>query len=233
MRTPYFKMNFVIFEKMCIFAFSFEWNAMNYLQFREQWLDVGCFSIYQLRAWKNDFDSGALSRWVKKGYIAKLRQDWYAFSELQREPDMARFIAGKIYSPSYISLHTALSVYGIIPEAVTQITCVTTNRTASYSNSFGNFHYQAVKPDLFFGYKQELLKRGGCYLIAEPEKAIVDLLYLYPQYNSVEAMRELRFDEWWMQEELNYDKLRAFSRQTSKKALAKRIELLIKAYKND
>ena len=86
---------------------------------------------------------------------------------------------------------------------------------------------------MFFGYKQELLKRGGSYLIAEPEKAIVDLLYLYPQYNSVEAMRELRFDEWWMQEELNYEKLRAYSLQTSKKALAKRIELLIKAYKND
>ena len=94
---------------------------MNYLQFREQWLDVGCFSIYQLRAWKNDFDGNALSRWVKKGYIAKLRQDWYAFSELLQEPDMARFIAGKIYSPSYISLHSALSIYGIIPEAVTQI----------------------------------------------------------------------------------------------------------------
>ena len=206
---------------------------MDYLQFREQWLDVGCFSIYQLRAWKNNFDLGALSRWVKKGYITKLRQDWYAFSELQREPDMARFIAGKIYSPSYISLHTALSIYGIIPEAVTQITCVTSNRTTSYSNSFGQFHYQTVKPELFFGYKQELLKRGGGYLIAEPEKAIVDLLYLYPQYNSAEAMRELRFDEWWMHEQLNHDRLIAFTHQTSKKALAKRIELLIKTYKDD
>lgn len=134
---------------------------MDYLQFREQWLGVGCFSIYQLRAWKNNFDSGALSRWVKKGYITKLRQDWYAFSELQREPDMARFIAGKIYSPSYISLHTALSIYGIIPEAVTQITCVTTNRTASYNNPFGQFHYQTIKPELFFGYKQEPVRRGG------------------------------------------------------------------------
>lgn len=206
---------------------------MDYLQFREQWLDVGCFSIYQLRAWKNDFDPGALSRWVKKGYITKLRQDWYAFSELQREPDMARFIAGKIYSPSYISLHTALSIYGIIPEAVTQITCVTSNRTTSYSNSFGQFQYQTVKPELFFGYKQELLKRGGSYLIAEPEKAIVDLLYLYPQYNSAEAMRELRFDEWWMHEQLNRDKLIAFAHQISKKALTKRIELLIKTYEDD
>ena len=206
---------------------------MNYLQFREQWFDVGCFSIYQLRAWKNDFDPGALSRWVKKGYIAKLRQDWYAFSELQREPDMARFIAGKIYSPSYISLHSALSIYGIIPEAVTQITCVTPNRPTSYNNFFGQFHYQTIKPELFFGYKQVALSRGGSYLIAEPEKAMVDLLYLYPQFNTAEAMRELRFDEWWMQDELNQEKLTAYANQTSKKALINRIKLLINTYDND
>ena len=206
---------------------------MNYLQFRDQWLDVGCFSIYQLRAWKNDFGGNTLSRWVKKGYIAKLRQDWYAFNELQKEPDMARFIAGKIYSPSYISLHSALSIYGIIPEAVTQITCVTTNRPTSYSNTFGQFHYQTIKPELYYGYKQVSLSRGGSYLIAEPEKAIVDLLYLYPQFNTADTMRELRFDEWWMQDELNREKLTAYSKQTSKKALIDRTELLIKTYDND
>ena len=206
---------------------------MNYLQFREQWLDVGCFSIYQLRAWKNDFDCNALSRWVKKGYIAKLRQEWYAFRELQREPDMARFIAVKIYSPSYISLHSALSIYGIIPEAVTQITCVTTNRPSSYNNSFGQFHYKTIKSDLFFGYKQVPLNRGGSYLIAEPEKAIVDLLYLYPQFKTAEAMHELRFDEWWMQNELNQEKLMEYADRTSKNALNNRIDLLIKTYHND
>ena len=42
---------------------------MNYLQFREQWLGLGCFSIYQLRAWKSDLDSSSLSRWVKRGYL--------------------------------------------------------------------------------------------------------------------------------------------------------------------
>lgn len=206
---------------------------MNYLQFREQWLGLGCFSIYQLRAWNSTLDSSSISRWVKKGYLSKIRQDWYAFCELQNEPDMARFIAGKIYSPSYISLHTALSIYGITPEAVTQITCVTTNRTASYNNPFGQFHYQTIKPELFFGYKQEPFRRGGSYLIAEPEKAIVDLLYLYPQYNTADAMLDLRFDTWWMQEELDKEKIMAYAKQTAKKALINRIELLLNTYDND
>ena len=188
---------------------------MNYLQFREQWLGLGCFSIYQLRAWNSTLDSSSISRWVKKGYLSKIRQDWYAFCELQNEPDMARFIAGKIYSPSYISLHTALSIYGIIPEAVTQITCVTTNRTASYNNPFGQFHYQTIKPELFFGYKQEPVRRGGSYLVA------------------ADAMLDLRFDTWWMQEELDKEKIMAYAKQTAKKALINRIELLLNTYDND
>lgn len=208
-------------------------TAMNYLQFREQWLATGCFSIYQIRAWQPNFDGSNLVRWVKRGYLTKLRQDWYAFSELQSNPDMARFIACKIYSPSYISLHTVLSIYGIIPEAITQLTCVTTNRTTSYSNAYGQFLYQTVKSDLFFGYKQTALDRGGSYLLADPEKAIIDLLYLYPQYNSPNAMRELRFDEWWMQKELNCDRLRTYAMQTSKKTLVSRVELLINTYDND
>ena len=46
-------------------------------------------------------------------------------------------------------------------------------------------------------------------------------------------MRELRFDECWMQDELNLEKLTAYANQTSKKALINRIELLIKTYDND
>ena len=46
-------------------------------------------------------------------------------------------------------------------------------------------------------------------------------------------MRELRFDEWWMHDELNRDKLTAYANQTSKKALINRIELLINTYDND
>lgn len=122
---------------------------MTYLEFREQWHGMGCFNIYQIRAWEPGFDRSNLTRWVKRGYLSKLRQDWYAFSDLKGTPEMARYIAQRIYTPSYISLHYALSFYGIIPEAVTDITCVTSNRTATYHNDFGRFSYQTVKPDLF------------------------------------------------------------------------------------
>ena len=206
---------------------------MTYLEFREQWHTVGCFNIYQIRAWMPDFDRNNLFRWVKKGYLSRLRQDWYAFSDLKGNPETTRYVAQRIYTPSYISLHTALSFYGIIPEAVTAITCVTSNRPATYSNDFGEFSYQTVKPALFFGYKPMTLSQQGSYLLAFPEKAILDLLYLYPQYNTKEALQELRLDEWWMQEELNLNRLLAFSEQSGVKALQTRVKLLLKTYCSD
>ena len=70
----------------------------------------------------------------------------------------------------------------------------------------------------------------GSYLLAFPEKAIVDLLYLYPQYNAAEALLELRFDEWWMREELDKERLLSFAEQSGNKALQERVKLLIKTY---
>lgn len=206
---------------------------MTYLQFREQWRKVGCFSIYQLRAWQEDFDRTNLSRWVKQGYLLKIRQDWYAFSDILSEPEAARYIAYKIYQPSYISLHAALSIYGIIPEAVSRITCVTTSRTTAYSNALGEFSYQSIKPEIYFGYKQVPVAYGGFYQLALPEKAILDLLYLYPEYNTEESLHDLRFDEWWMQNELDRKRLQEYTTQCGRKSIQNRAELLLKTYCHD
>ena len=208
-------------------------NEMTYLQFREQWQEVGCFNVYQVRAACPNFDRGNLARWVGKGYLVRLRQDWYAFAELLRVPEFARYVAQKIYAPSYISLHFALAYYGIIPESVTQITCVTSNRTAHYTNAFGEYSYQTIKPQLFFGYEPVVLPQGYSYHLALPEKALLDLLYLYPQYNTTEAMVDLRFDDWWMQEKLNVSCLREFSERADNNALRQRVELMLNTYRHD
>lgn len=200
---------------------------MTYLQFREQWHRVGCFNIYQVLAVSPRFDRGNLGHWVKKGYLIRLRQDWYAFADLLQAPEFSRYVAQKIYAPSYISLHSALAYYGIIPEAVTRITCVSTNRTTHYENAFGEYSYQTVKPELFFGYEPKVLLQGYTYHLALPEKALLDLLYLYPQYNTKREMLELRLDDYWMQEELNVSRLRDFAERASSKSLQKRTELLL------
>ena len=203
---------------------------MTYIQFYNEWHRLTCFSVAQVRAIYPDFHRGNFVQWQRSGYIVPLRQGWYAFADYIQQPDYARFIAGKICAPSYISLHTALSFYGIIPEAVVEITSVTTQKTCRYENAFGQFSYQTIRPRLFWGFEPKTMRDGKQYMMATPEKAIIDLLYLYPQYSTLDEMRELRFDEDWMREELNKERLLEYAKRISSPILTKRIHLLLKTY---
>jgi len=110
----------------------------------------------------------------KKQYFAKVRNGLYAV-EGNRPP--TSFLANKIYRPSYVSLETALSYYGIIPETVYSITSVTSKPTRAFE-AFGlDFSYTRIKQAAFCGYttKQE---NGLTFFLAEPEKALADFLYL-------------------------------------------------------
>ena len=203
---------------------------MTYIQFYNEWHRLACFSVSQVRAIYPDFHRGNFVQWQQAGYIVSLRQGWYAFADYLQQPDYARYFAGKICAPSYISLHTALSFYGIIPEAVVEITSVTTQKTCRYENTFGQFSYQTIRPRLFWGFEPKMMRDGRQYMMATPEKAIIDLLYLYPQYSTLDEMRELRFDDDWMREELNKERLMEYAERIGSPALTKRIKLSLKAY---
>ena len=66
-----------LFKKSCIFAASFERNEMAYLEFMEQWHGMGCFNVYQIRAWEPGFDRSNLTRWVKREELDKNRLTAY------------------------------------------------------------------------------------------------------------------------------------------------------------
>ena len=203
---------------------------MNFLMFKERMFELACFSIYQVLAWRPDFDRNNLTRWVKKGYLLKLRQGYYAFPEYRSNPDYALYIANRIYKPSYISLHTALSFYGMIPESVVQITSVTSLKTASFTNDFAEYTYSNVKETLMFGYDLKPMSGSGVLQFAKPEKALLDLLYLYPFYDSEQELEELRLDEDYMSEDLDVMLLQDYVPRFENKSLEKRVKLLLKTY---
>ena len=119
-----------------------------------------------------------LSRWVKRGLISRLRKGLYALNGDDRKISLSRqFIANQLYFPSYVSNEYALSFYGLIPERVADVTSVTPRKTAAFSNEFGTFVYQHVKKDCFNGYTRIKEENGFNFLIAVPEKAVVDFMY--------------------------------------------------------
>ena len=203
---------------------------MDYLTFRERMYPMGCFHINQVLLWEKDFDRNNLTRWCGKGRLVKLRNQYYAFPECASMPDFARYVANRIYAPSYISLHSALSFYGMIPEEVVQVTSVTTLKTARFRNDLGTFHYQNVKTPLYFGYEIKTTQNGRGILFATPEKALLDLLYLNPYYKTERDMEELRLDEDFMQNEFNRERFSEYLARMGSKALEQRVQRLLNVY---
>lgn len=202
---------------------------MTFLEFRDRFYDIGCFTTNQVYAWYPAFDKNNLTRWTKQKLLLKLRQGYYAFPEYLGKPNFALYISNRIYKPSYVSLHTALAFYGIIPEAVTQITAVSSLKTEGFENAFGTFSYQKVRENLIFGYELKPLGERSIQF-ATPEKAILDLLYLYPFYNTEQEMEDLRLDEDFMGNELNVERLTEYATQFRNNALDKRVKLMMKTY---
>ena len=114
-----------------------------------------------------------LSRNLKSGLFIKLRNNYYMLKD-SHLPLYA--IANKLYQPSYVSLETALSHYGIIPEVVYTVTSVTTKPTREFKTAKSVFSYQRIKKSVFAGYSPVTIE-GHVVLLAEPEKALADYLY--------------------------------------------------------
>ncbi|KUK79048.1 MAG: hypothetical protein XD95_0641 [Microgenomates bacterium 39_7] len=81
-------------------------------------------------------------------------------------------IANFLYEPSYISLESALSHYGILSQFVYTITSLSTKQTRKLVLDGKEYSYSSINKDLFWGYT-----KSNNYLIALPEKALLDSLY--------------------------------------------------------
>ena len=138
-----------------------------------------------------------LSRWAASGKLLSLRRGVYAVARPYRRREPHAFeVANLLVRPSYISLESALAYHGLIPEAVYVTTSVTTARTSHYETPLGRFDYRHISPALMWGYAEERLAAhaSSTALVARPEKALLDLVYLRPGADSEGFLRQLRLD---------------------------------------
>lgn len=126
-----------------------------------------------------------LHRFIKRGEIISLKRGLYTFPTATID-EFA--LATKIYTPSYVSLESALNAFGIIPDIPFTVTSISPITTKQIQNSFGNFLYSKIKKELFFGYTKVKDAQSGIYYnMAEPEKALLDYIYIRKITNLEEA----------------------------------------------
>ena len=133
-----------------------------------------------------------LSRWTAGGRLLQLRRGLYAIPPPYASRRLDPFeTANKGVIPSYVSLHSALSHYGLIPDTVPVVTSVTTRRPQERETALGTFLYRHIKPSLFWGFAETSFG-GGSVLLASPEKALLDLGYFEPASADLRWVEELR-----------------------------------------
>ena len=120
-----------------------------------------------------------VTEWVAKGYIYPLKRGVYTLRDDDRKANFSRYyLANQLYIPSYISLESALSYYGMIPEGVYATTSVSSKKTQQFNNFFGQFTYQQVASQLFADFIMMRDEFNNVVYIASRERAVIDFLYL-------------------------------------------------------
>ncbi len=115
-------------------------------------------------------------RYVKAGVLIRIKRNIYVLQERWASLSIEQkyTIANLIQVPSYISLMSALDFYEITTQMQQNfVESIALKRTKEVEIANTFFNYIKIKPNLYSGFVR---MRG--FFIAEPEKALLDALYL-------------------------------------------------------
>jgi predicted transcriptional regulator of viral defense system len=142
-----------------------------------------------------------ITRMIRSGDVIQVRKG--IFLDASDHEYSLKSLAAVIYGPSYISFEYALAHYGLIPERVNAITSAVykKNKNRSFHTPVGDFYYYYLPAAVFpYGVIREEENKQS-YLIATPEKALLDMLYKIRGITSRKALTALLFDDWRMDRE--------------------------------
>jgi len=206
---------------------------LSFILFKEALLQQGLFSTDHIRLLFPAFNTDNLLHWQKAGYIFRLRNKWYCFKEFLTITDYHYLVANNIYTPSYISHQEALMYYGLIPEHVVDSVSITTKKTAGFLAVNRTYRYYSISLKYFFGYELKEMMVNGLkrnFLMADREKAILDLLYIYNIYKTEQDISELRFNELVLENEVNWSKIENYLGKFNIRTLTNSANLIKKIY---
>lgn len=204
---------------------------MRFLDFKKHFDVFRVFSVQDIRKWDPDFDTRRLVEWQRKSYIKRIINRWYIFADTPLDENLLYLSSNRIYSPSYISFESALAYYRLIPEGVYTITSATTLKTHQFTTSLGVFSYRRLKPELMFGYRL-VEATGHRFKMAEPEKLLLDYMYLNTNLQSADDFESLRINQSELRTLLNEPRLIEYLTLFENKALEKRVNTFIKTFQH-
>lgn len=188
-----------------------------------------------LRDYKRPNDK--INELVKKGELIIVKKGLYVPGPKINITKPGPFlIANHLWGPSYVSLETALSYWGLIPERVHEISSITIKTAKTYKTSVGRFSYFHVSlPYYSFGINSVSLTPKQVALIASPEKALCDKIVMTSGIflRSCKQVQEYLVDDLRIDEDaLRKLDLKAISSWTRDAPKKSSLAMLVKTIRN-
>ena len=133
---------------------------------------------------------GLIKRAIASGEILNIRRGLYCLApDYQKKPISVYSLAQYVYGPSYVSMESALSYHGWIPEAVYACTCASYHNAREFDTPLGIFSYKRVPQKQFYAGVERLSDRhGNIFFMATPAKALADYVYVhYLNWTDIDA----------------------------------------------
>lgn len=142
------------------------------------------FSMHELRHLIPGTDTSRyarINRALQAKEILQIRRGLYVLAPPYRKTTLqVRSLAQIMYGPSYISLESALSWHGLIPEAVYTLTSVSLGKSKTFETPVGIFSYTRVpQKTLFAGVDRLQEDQNPPVFMANPLKALLDYIYVH------------------------------------------------------
>ena len=143
----------------------------------------GVFTREQVALWVGSRGArldALLKRAVAAREVWRLHRGLYCLSDRYARGRINPLeLAQRIHGPSYVSLETALSHHGWIPEAVQAVTSVALGRSRTFNTPVGLFSFTRVPQRRFLsGVRRTSVEGGGAFFLATPLKALADHVYV-------------------------------------------------------
>ena len=153
-----------------------------------------------LGKYKRPYDK--ISELLKKGELAVVKRGVYIPGPNSKAKQTEKFLlANHLSGPSYISLESAMSYWGMIPERVYETTSVSLEKTILFKTPVGRFRYIKIPlPYYALGIQSIALTTSQHALIATPEKAVCDKIVTSHGLllRSIQQTKSLLLENWRM-----------------------------------
>ena len=138
----------------------------------------------------------------RNGQIIRLKRGMYVCSpKISGKAISMELIANHLYTPSYISMSSALRYYGLIPEVVYTNQSMTLKHSRDFDTPLGRFEYTSISRAAFSVGLSSIKSEDYAFIIASPEKALCDLIANSSKVN----LRYMKDAEIYLKQDIRMD----------------------------